>query len=127
MGTALDGHVGPRFGTGAKERRSSNHSSSRWLTSEQNCESLFSDTAIVNPFTKITKRPSGPSRERSAAAPQQATPDSLRQQVHAYRGEIARLRAENQVLGEQLARKLGAARAESVTKGAGHIEDMSPA
>jgi TolA-binding protein len=65
-------------------------------------------------------RGSGHSQGHPVAAPQQATPDSLRQQLHAYRGEIARLRAENQALGEQLARKLGAARAESVTKRAGH-------
>jgi len=61
-----------------------------------------------------------PTEKRPSAAPHQASPDSLRQQLHAYRGEIARLRAENQALGEQLARKLGTARAESVTKRAGH-------
>ena len=47
---------------------------------------------------------------------ERATTDSLRQQVHAYRGEITRLRNENQELREQLARHLGAARAAAVTR-----------
>lgn len=50
------------------------------------------------------------------ALPQQATVESLRQQRHAYREEIARLKAENQILRDQLARKLGAARAANVIK-----------
>jgi uncharacterized coiled-coil DUF342 family protein len=41
--------------------------------------------------------------------------DSLRQQIHAYREEIARLSKENQALYEQLARQLGTARAAAVT------------
>lgn len=48
-------------------------------------------------------------------AAQRASVESLRQQLHAYRDEIARLRAENQALNEQLARHLGAARAAAVT------------
>ncbi len=48
--------------------------------------------------------------------PQQATLESLRQQRHAYREEIARLKNENQILRDQLARKLGAERAASVTR-----------
>jgi regulator of replication initiation timing len=43
--------------------------------------------------------------------PQRATIDSLRQQLRAYRGEIARLRLENQTLREQLAYHLGTQRA----------------
>lgn len=51
---------------------------------------------------------------RSVPASQRASIESLRQQLHAYREEIARLRAENQALNEQLARHLGAARAAAV-------------
>lgn len=47
---------------------------------------------------------------------ERATTDSLRQQVHAYREEITRLRSDNQALREQLARQLGAARAAAVTR-----------
>lgn len=46
---------------------------------------------------------------------EQATADSLRQQLHTYREEINRLRAENQTLRKQLARRLGAERAATVT------------
>jgi hypothetical protein len=46
---------------------------------------------------------------------ERATADSLRQQIHAYREEIARLTKENQALYEQLAHRLGAARAAAVT------------
>lgn len=56
-----------------------------------------------------------PVRERSVPAAQRASVESLRQQLHAYRDEIARLRAENQALNEQLARQLGAARVAAVT------------
>ena len=45
-----------------------------------------------------------------------ATVESLRQQIHAYRQEIARLRAENSTLNDQLARLLGAQRADNVTR-----------
>jgi hypothetical protein len=55
-----------------------------------------------------TRGPTLPSAER-------ATADSLHQQIHTYRGEIARLRAENQALREQLARRLGTDRAAAVT------------
>jgi hypothetical protein len=59
-------------------------------------------------------------QERSSRAPavpsaERASTDSLRQQMHAYREEIARLSKENQALYEQLAHKLGAARAAAVT------------
>ena len=52
-----------------------------------------------------------------AAVPsaERATTDSLRQQLHTYRQEITRLRAENQTLREQLARRLGAERAAAIT------------
>jgi regulator of replication initiation timing len=52
-----------------------------------------------------------------AAVPsaERATTDSLRQQLHTYRQEITRLRAENQTLREQLTRRLGAERAAAIT------------
>jgi regulator of replication initiation timing len=57
---------------------------------------------------------------------QQATAESLRQQLRAYREEIARLRVENQALKDQVARGLGAARAASVTEAILTLtEDMS--
>ena len=60
-----------------------------------------------------------------AAASQKATTDSLRQQLHAYREEIARLRAEITSLHEQLARQLGAARTAAITSQTGNVKDMS--
>ena len=51
------------------------------------------------------------SRTSSIRAAERATTDSLRQQLRAYRSEIARLRLENQALREQLAHHLGAQRA----------------
>ncbi|MGH3305033.1 MAG: DUF6262 family protein [Streptosporangiaceae bacterium] len=56
-----------------------------------------------------------PARRPSVPATQRASIESLRQQIHAYREEITRLRAENQALSEQLARQLGTARAAAVT------------
>jgi hypothetical protein len=55
-----------------------------------------------------------PSKGPAVPAAERATADSLRQQIHAYREEIARLTKENQALYEQLARQLGAARAAAV-------------
>ena len=55
-------------------------------------------------------------RMQRGQSPQRATADSLRQQLHTYREELARLRAENTALKDQLARHLGAARAASVTR-----------
>jgi hypothetical protein len=48
---------------------------------------------------------------RPIPAGQRASTDSLRQRLDAARAEITRLRAENAVLREQLARDLGARRA----------------
>jgi hypothetical protein len=56
------------------------------------------------------------SRPSSVPAAERATVDSLRQQLRAYRSEIARLRLENQDLREQLARQLGAQRAAAGTR-----------
>ena len=57
-----------------------------------------------------------PQKQRWSQGTQRASADSLRQQLHTYREELARLRAENTALKEQLARQLGAARAASVTR-----------
>jgi len=54
-------------------------------------------------------------RAQAVPSAERATNDSLRQQIHAYREEIARLSKENQALYEQLARKLGVDRAAAVT------------
>ena len=64
------------------------------------------------------QRHRGPSPAKPQPRPrdQSATVESLRQQLHAYREEIARLRAENRALDDQLARSLGAQRADSVTR-----------
>ena len=42
--------------------------------------------------------------------------ESLRQQLHVYREEIARLRAENDELNDRLARRLGEERAAAMTR-----------
>jgi chromosome segregation ATPase len=55
------------------------------------------------------------SRDPRLPAAERATVDSLRQQLRAYRSEIARLRLENQTLREQLAHHLGAQRAAAIT------------
>jgi hypothetical protein len=56
-----------------------------------------------------------PAREPSRRQSQPATDESLRQQLHTYREEIGRLRTENRVLNDQLARHLGVQRADNVT------------
>ena len=56
-------------------------------------------------------RDTATSRTSTIPAAERATTDSLRQQLRAYRSEIARLRLENQELREQLAHHLGAQRA----------------
>jgi uncharacterized coiled-coil protein SlyX len=66
-----------------------------------------------------------PDKPRAAPASQKATIDSLRQQLHAYRDEITRLRAEIASLNEQLARHLGAARTAAITSRIGNVLDMS--
>jgi ribosome-binding protein aMBF1 (putative translation factor) len=66
---------------------------------------------------QIDQLPGRPTSGNPAAVPtaEQATADSLRQLVHTYRAEINRLRAENQTLREQLARRLGAERTAAIT------------
>ena len=65
---------------------------------------------------KIERLRGEPPQKRLGQGTQRASADSLRQQLHVYRDELARLRAENTALKEQLARQLGAARAASVTR-----------
>jgi len=64
------------------------------------------------------QRHRGPSPAEPQPRPrdQSASVESLRQQIHAYREEIARLRAENRALDDQLARRLGAERTDNVTR-----------
>jgi hypothetical protein len=61
-------------------------------------------------------REASPLPEQRGQAAQRASADSLRQKLHTYREELARLRTENTALKEQLAQRLGEARAASVTK-----------
>ncbi|MDQ3344289.1 MAG: DUF6262 family protein [Actinomycetota bacterium] len=56
------------------------------------------------------------SRASSLPAAERATVESLRQQLRAYRSEIARLRLENQTLREQLAHHLGTQRDAAITR-----------
>jgi len=70
-------------------------------------------------------------RLRSSALPvppgaaQRASLSSLRQRLETARGEISRLRAENSALRGQLARQLGAHRAQQTGSSASSGEDMS--
>ena len=61
-------------------------------------------------------RQRAPAPRHRVPSDQQATVESLRQQLRAYREEIARLRVDNQALNDQVAHYLGAARAASVTE-----------
>ena len=65
---------------------------------------------------KVEQLRSAPRLRQRRQLSQRASTDSLRQQLHAYRQELARLRAENAALKEQIARQLGTARAASVTQ-----------
>ncbi len=66
---------------------------------------------------KVMRLRGGPRPEhRPGQDRQRASADSLRQQLHVYREELARVRAENTALKEQVARQLGTARAASVPR-----------
>lgn len=71
-------------------------------------ESLRQQIDQLRDYSATRARTAVPSAER-------ATADSLRQQLHTYRAEITRLKAENQEVREQLARRLGADRATAIT------------
>lgn len=69
---------------------------------------LYRDDVVRAEIDRL-RRPRPPVRARPVA--EQATADSLRQQLEAVRTLIAELRAENQQLREAVARKLGEHRA----------------
>lgn len=75
---------------------------------------LYRQPDLRNEIEQLRRSP--PARTTGAQSSQRASTDSLRQQLHIYREEIARLRAENSALKNQLARQLGMARATSITK-----------
>jgi len=70
---------------------------------------LYRDDDLRAEIDRLRRRGSAAVRARPAA--EQATIDSLRQQLDAVRTLIAELRAENQCLREALSRKLGERRA----------------
>ena len=70
---------------------------------------LYRDDDLRAEINRLRRRGSAAVRARPAA--EQATTDSLRQQLDAVRTLIAELRAENQCLREALSRKLGQRRA----------------
>ena len=70
---------------------------------------LYRDDHLRAEIDRLRRRGSAAVRARPAA--EQATTDSLRQQLDAVRTLIAELRAENQCLREALSRKLGERRA----------------
>lgn len=75
---------------------------------------LYQQPQLLAEINRLRELPPS-SRGPRARASQRATVDSLRQQLHAYREEITRLRAENKALPEQLAHYLGATRATATT------------
>ncbi|MDQ2825956.1 MAG: DUF6262 family protein [Actinomycetota bacterium] len=70
---------------------------------------LYRDDAVRVEIDRLRRPGSAAVRARPAA--EQATTDSLRQQLDAVRILVAELRAENQCLREAVARKLGQHRA----------------
>ena len=64
-------------------------------------------------------------RQVPPGAAQRASLSSLRQRLETARGEISRLRAENSALRGQLARQLGAHRAQQTGSSTSSGEDMS--
>ena len=75
---------------------------------------LYHQPELRQKIERLRREP--PQKPLGSQGTQRASTDSLRQQLHVYRDELARLRAENTALKEQLARQLGAARAASVTR-----------
>lgn len=70
---------------------------------------LYRDDAVRAEVDRLRRPRSAATRTRPAA--EQATADSLRQQLDAVRSVIAELRVENQQLRDALARNLGQRRA----------------
>jgi hypothetical protein len=75
---------------------------------------LYRQDKLRQQIDDLRDRPTTRTRTAVPSA-ERATADSLRQQLHTYRAEITRLRAENQALHEQLARRLGAERTTAIT------------
>lgn len=76
---------------------------------------LYQQPELRAQIDQLRRRSATRSRVAVPAA-EQATADSLRQQLHTYRAELNRLRTENQALREQLARRLGAERTAAITR-----------
>ena len=66
---------------------------------------LYRDPTIRTEIDRLRRRPTQTGRARPAA--EQATDNSIRQQLDALQPILAELRAENQRLRDALARKLG--------------------
>jgi hypothetical protein len=75
---------------------------------------LYRQPELRQKIERLREEP--PQKRRPSQGTQRTSAESLRQQLHVYREELARLRMENTALKEQLARQLGAARAVSVTR-----------
>jgi uncharacterized protein DUF6262 len=73
---------------------------------------LYTQPDLRKQINQLRDRPAD--RRQHIPAAERATAQSLRQQLHTYRDELKRLRAENRALREQLARHLGTARAAPV-------------
>lgn len=74
---------------------------------------LYRQDELRRQIDQLRDTPASPGSRLPAT--ERATVDSQRQQLRAYRSEIARLRLENQALREQLAHRLGAQRAAAIT------------
>ncbi len=88
--------------------------------------SLYRDPDIRDLISRIRAAPSRSATTRAAA--QRATAESLRARLNTARAEITRLRAENTMLREQAARRLGEQRAASHTHPAalGNTDPATP-
>jgi hypothetical protein len=88
--------------------------------------SLYRDPDIRDLISRIRSAPSRSAATRAAA--QRATAESLRTRLNTARAEITRLRAENTMLREQAARRLGEQRAASHTHPAapGNTDPATP-
>lgn len=77
---------------------------------------LYQQPGLREQIDRLRERP--PAGARSGIpSTEQATLDSLRQQLHTYREEITRLQSENRTLRQQLARRLGTERTAAITRG----------
>jgi hypothetical protein len=70
---------------------------------------LYTQPALRDTITSLRSDPA--QQQSTIPATQRATPESLRQRLDTARQDITRLRAENQILRDQLALALGEQRA----------------